>query len=255
MQDKEKLKKLVDIFAELLKIKGNEWLIDAVLEKIKKVSTLEEIAKHSVIKEIHEYCVEEIIKKQAEDFYKDFLLDGIKQQLIMDFIKMEHQRRRDDFESFCLSAYQQIENITNFLHNIILEQWDSNKDMIAFTYFDKVEKEEKKLKVRAIIFNNQEKENWDAKNKFKSVVYFFYFTKRGFKSLISFNEVIKIFIELYQIRNSNHRGVPPYQNQQEIRDRIFNNQSKYYLKFYGFLEDLVRVITENLKSVSNQQQE
>ena len=66
MQDKEKLKKLVDIFAELLKIKGNEWLIDAVLEKIKKVSTLEEIAKHSVIKEIHEYCVEEIIKKEGE---------------------------------------------------------------------------------------------------------------------------------------------------------------------------------------------
>ena len=32
--------------------------------------------------------------------------------------------------------------------------------------------------------------------------------------------------------------------------KIYGNESKYYLKFYGFLEDFVKTINKNLKSFS-----
>lgn len=134
MQDKEKLKKLIDIFEELLKIKGNEWLIDAILEKIKSTSTIDEISKHSVIQDIHEHCIEKKIEKQAIEFYSDFKIDSIKQQLVEDYKKMEHERRRDDFEGFCLAMFQQIETIVNFCFELsdFKEKINKNKLESAF---------------------------------------------------------------------------------------------------------------------------
>lgn len=115
MKDRDKLKKLVQIIGDLLKVKGNEWLIDEILKTIGETSPVEEIAKHSVIQNIHEYCVEQKIEKQATEFYNSFPIQEIKNQLIQDFKKMEHERRRDNFEGFCLSMFQQIEAIVNFL--------------------------------------------------------------------------------------------------------------------------------------------
>lgn len=102
MKDKEKLKKLVQIIGDLLKVEGNEWLIDEILKTIGETSPVEEIAKHSVIQNIHEYCIEQKIDKQAQDFYNSFPIQEIKVQLMLDYKKMEHERRRDDFEKFCL---------------------------------------------------------------------------------------------------------------------------------------------------------
>ena len=59
MKDNDKLKKLVQIIGDLLKVEGNEWLIDEILKIIGETSPVEEIANHSVIQNIHEYCVNE----------------------------------------------------------------------------------------------------------------------------------------------------------------------------------------------------
>ena len=41
----------------------------------------------------------------------------IKSKLIEDFIRMEHFRRDDNFEDFCLAMFQQLEGTINFLVN------------------------------------------------------------------------------------------------------------------------------------------
>ena len=67
------------------------------------------------INQIYEYCIEKIIKQQADEFYADFPLQSIKDILIGDFVRMESFRRKDNFGDFCLSLYQQIECMTNKL--------------------------------------------------------------------------------------------------------------------------------------------
>ena len=67
------------------------------------------------LNQIYEYCIEKILRKQAEEFYKDFPITSIVQTLVEDFVRMESFRRKDAFGDFCVSLYQQIENITNKL--------------------------------------------------------------------------------------------------------------------------------------------
>ncbi|RLD84376.1 MAG: hypothetical protein DRJ10_01340 [Bacteroidetes bacterium] len=251
MQDKEKLKKLLDILEELLKIKGNEWLIDAILEKIKQVSSIEEIAKHSVIQDIHEHCIEKVIIKQANDFYADFKITKIKQELIGDFIKMEHERRRDDFENFSLCVYQQIENITNYLfEQNIYKNWDAEKDKVAIQYFDRRKNQQIRKTVKELIFGNAK--DWYINVKFKSLLYFYYFNK-NIKVQIPFNFLVDTFNEVYQIRNLNHRGSSPTDYQKRTLDKIKGKESKYYFKFYGFLEDFIRNINKNISIIPEKQ--
>lgn len=245
MQDKEKLKKLIDIFAELLKIEGNEWLIDAILEKIKSTSSIDEISKYSVIQDIHEHCIEEVIVKQANDFYKDFKLEDIKQELIKDFIKMEHERRRDDFENFSLCVYQQIENITNYIFEQNIKKiWDSEKNNIAIQYFDKRKQQQIQKTATQLIFGNAK--DWFSNVKFKALLYFYYFNK-SIKVQIPFNALVDTFNEVYQVRNLNHRGSSPTDYQKQTLNAIKGNESKYYFKFYGFLEDFIKTINSNIK--------
>lgn len=143
MKDKDKLKKLVQIIGDLLKVEGNEWLIDEILKIIGETSPVEEIAKHSVIQNIHEYCVEQKIEKQATEFYNSFPINEIRDQLIQDYKKMEHERRRDDFENFCLCLYQQIENITNYLFETgVVATWNNEKHTIAIkSFYDRNQKQ------------------------------------------------------------------------------------------------------------------
>ena len=65
------------------------------------------------INQIYEYCIEEVIRQQATEFYADFPLCTIKDDLIEDFVRMEFFRRKDNFGDFCLALYQQIERMTN----------------------------------------------------------------------------------------------------------------------------------------------
>lgn len=241
MKDKDKLKKLVEIIGDLIKEKGNEWLIDDILKTIEETSPIEEIAKHSVIQNINEYCIEQKIDKQANEFYNSFPIEEIKPQLIIDYKKMEHERRQDDFENFCLSMYQQFEIITNHLfEKKIKENWESNKNKIAYQFPNG-----KKLTYNDLIFGNAK--DWFANVKFKAVLYFFYFTET-LKVIIPFNDRVKVFDELYQMRNQNHRGNRPSSYQQKILDGIKDQEAKYYFKFYGFLQDFVSGIESSYNS-------
>ena len=47
--------------------------------------------------------------------------DSMKEKLIQDFIRMERFRRDDNFEDFCLAAYQQIELIISTLITMMIQ--------------------------------------------------------------------------------------------------------------------------------------
>lgn len=242
MQDKKKLKKLIQIIGDLIKIEGNEWLVNELLQTIGYAKSVEEVAKHSVIQNIHEYCVEKNINKQAEEFYKSFPIDYIKEQLIIDFVKMEHERRRDDFENFCLCLYQQIENIINYLFdNYIIGEWSLNQTKPVLT-----DRSGKITTQKDLIIGKST--DWYANTKFKAVLYYYYYSE-NLKTTFQFNEKVIVFNEIYQVRNQNHRGNVPKDYQKNILDKIEGNESKYYFKFYGFLEDIVRNIENTLQNL------
>ncbi|MDX1651899.1 MAG: hypothetical protein R3277_05370 [Brumimicrobium sp.] len=258
MKDKEKLKKLVQIIGDLLKEEGNEWLIDEILQTIGEVSPVEEIAKHSLIQNIHEYCVEQKIDKQAKEFYHSFPLVEIKDQLILDYSKMEHERRRDDFENFCLCMYQQIENISNFLFDKKIESvWNSEKNQIAVkSFFDRTQRKyvlpsTGGTSLEQLVFQGTDTSKWYANRKFRAVLYFFYFKKNVTRDDYEFNSIYFTHEEIYQMRNQNHRGSTPTPYQQKTLNKIKGNESRYFFKFYGFLQDFVNQIESSYSITSN----
>lgn len=260
MKDRDKLKKLVQIIGDLLKVEGNEWLIDEILKTIGETSPVEEIAKHSVIQNIHEYCVEQKIEKQAIEFYQSFPIEEIKDQLIQDYKKMEHERRRDDFENFCLCLYQQIENITNCLfESEVISTWNNLKHSIAIkSFYDRNQKQyvlptNGGTSIEKLVFQNTnpiaDLSKWHANRKFRAILYFFYFNREVTRDDYTFNSIYFTHEEIYQMRNQNHRGSKPTEYQQKTLNKIQGNESKYYFKFYGFLQDFITQIEYN---VSNQ---
>ena len=262
MKDKEKLKKLVQIIGDLLKIEGNEWLIDEILKTIGETSPIEEIAKHSIIQNIHEYCVEQKIEKQATEFYLLFPINEIKDQLKLDYRKMEHERRRDYFETFCLCMYQQIENISNFLFDKrIINIWESEKSKIAVkSLFDRNQRkyvlpDSGGTSLEQLVFQETDATKWFTNRKFRAVLYFFYFNKNVTRDDFEFNSVYYTHEEIYQMRNQNHRGSTPSPYQQKTLDKIKGNEARYYFKFYGFLQDFVNQIESSYVKTNSSKQE
>lgn len=255
MRDKDKLRKLVQLIEDILKIQGNEWLIDELLTVVGDNSQYEQIAKNTLIQNIHEYCIEEIVDIQASEFYANFPIQEIKGQLIEDYKKMEHERRRNDFYNFCLHMYQQIENISNYLfYNEIEKKWNSIKNNIAI----KSEYNENKRQyeypefhgttVEKLVFGNRNDGKWYANRSFRAVLYFFYFKKEINQSDYNYNSMFYVWDEIYQVRNKNHRGGKTSAYNEEVLKKIDENKSKVYFKFYGFLQDFISKIEDSLNN-------
>ncbi|MDY5921676.1 MAG: hypothetical protein SPJ54_04905 [Candidatus Onthomorpha sp.] len=221
------------------------------------------------INQIYEYCIEEVIRQQATEFYADFPLCTIKDDLIEDFVRMEFFRRKDNFGDFCLALYQQIERMTNTilsderLSDITKSMWElpaylNTKECknppifvrsyrsygsdytiakLLFPYENKQSGNSNASEKIAIPLQKQ-----SAKDKMRIIVYFL-----GYKAMMkssdydSFKEVTSLLKDIYQCRNMNHRGNSP---SPEIQDRILPLKSLYYFKFLGVLAQYVEYIKE-----------
>ena len=212
------------------------------------------------INQIYEYCIEEIIRKQANEFYTDFPLQSIKDTLIGDFIRMESFRRKDNFGDFCLSLYQQIECITNKLcekkdlSDITEKMWGqpaylkieidkepsiysrSGDYTIASLLFGKTnafEKSRKSLQAQYAI------------DKIRTIAYFLGFKdKKKNRFFDSILEITSLLNDIYQCRNKNHRGNTQNQWEKDTYDKIIPLKSLYYFKFLGVLAQYVEYIKE-----------
>ena len=218
------------------------------------------------IDDIYEYCIEKVIKKQSQEFYEDFPLKSIEGTLVEDFCRMESFRRKDNFGDFCLSLYQQIENMTNRLctNSSLCEIAEK---MWAYPAYIKTGKDiqssiQNRLNsdytVAALVFpgvnkksglpNSIEKskttlQSLYALDKIRTVVYFL-----GFKAEMKasdydyYVEITNLLSDIYQCRNMNHRGniLTPWEK--EAINRITKTKSFSYFKFIGALTQYVEFI-------------
>ena len=212
------------------------------------------------INQIYEYCIEEIIRKQANEFYTDFPLQSIKDTLIGDFIRMESFRRKDNFGDFCLSLYQQIECITNKLCEK-KDLSDITEKMWGQPAYLKIEKDKEPsiysrsgdYTIASLVFgktNAFEKSRKSlqaqyAIDKIRTIVYFLgYKAKMKNSDFDSFLEITSLLNDIYQCRNMNHRGNTQNQWKKDTYDKIIPLKSLYYFKFLGVLAQYVEYIKE-----------
>ena len=235
---------------------------DMELRKQLKVASANSVlSEDERINQIYEYCIEEIIRKQANEFYKDFPLQSIKDTLIGDFVRMESFRRKDNFGDFCLALYQQIECMTNRLCEK-KELSDITEKMWGYPAYLKVEKGKElsiynrsgdytiasllfRDKTNAFQKSRKSLQTQYAIDKIRIIVYFL-----GYKAMMkgsdydSFIEITLLLNDIYQCRNMNHRGNSQNQWEKETFARIIPLKSLYYFKFLGVLAQYVEYIKE-----------
>jgi hypothetical protein len=253
---KENLLKLLNLVEEIAKDKNNDWFKDDLYKRLffnsyKPISS-------PVIDEIYEHCIRKIIKEHAEQFYADFKLTKIKEKLIDDFVRMEKFRRDDNFEDFCLAAFQQIEAIVNELSTENIRLY-FQKEYNTITHKSKNKAnnsyEEKRL-WQLILYPGMTKEelnkkieknlqDWDFLERFKLVSFYYNFNKKIYNHH-DFNSNYFLLYDLYQTRNLNHRGGKTTEKQDTVIRKVKSNTHKYYFKFLGFLESFTTSININI---------
>ena len=241
--NREYLKKLLDFLRErILPIPGNQWFA-------KELYKLLAPASDARISDIHEQCIESILTQQANEFYKDFVIADLRPQLIADFIKMEHWRRRNNIYEFNLAMYQQVECIVNYIsrNNTLCEVFHTMMDCLCFVdaYPPTVDNRNPKSSytVAQLLFMHdaptKSKEIlpslW-AYDKFKAINYFVchqtMLTNYQFDQFVGEN---RIFGELYALRNRVHRGNDLTEKEIERTKQVESNPSRGFLTLTAFL--------------------
>ena len=241
--NREYLKKLLDFLRErILPIPGNQWFA-------KELYKLLAPASDARISDIHEQCIESILTQQANEFYKDFVIADLRPQLIADFIKMEHWRRRNNIYEFSLARYQQVECIVNYIsrNNTLCEVFHTMMDCLCFVdaYPPTVDNRNPKSSytVAQLLFMHdaptKSKEIlpslW-AYDKFKAINYFVchqtMLTNYQFDQFVGEN---RIFGELYALRNRVHRGNDLTEKEIERTKQVESNPSRGFLTLTAFL--------------------
>ena len=264
MEDKEQLTFILSVLKQIPLSETNKWFWNEVLEvggvdkieptRQEKTNEEVEISRKIIryqkykIDTIYEIAVRDKMRVQAASFYESFRIIEIKDSLIYDFVRMEHYRRNDDFENFCLALHQQIENIVNYLcenDKYFQIQISMDKDKFVYEFKPKQHKlwelilSTFKNEEDAIKLFNQELLKWEYKLKLKAVLYYYNFKQDVKYKYNEFIAMFKALDEIYQSRNLNHRGGFQYDNQKEITNKILDNQHRNYLKFLGILERFV----------------
>lgn len=256
MKDKEKLKKLIEIVQELMKIEGNEWMIEEILENPGQRYSIDRLSAHPIMNEIYEHCIRRVVEKQASEFYSKFPINEkvLKKNLIYDFSEMEYNHRRDRFYEFSLCLYQQIEGVVNFLfENGYEERWSNLSVGVKNRVFEDYQTKKGTQvtnTLQEIIIPDGNKNGWSFMNKFR-LIWYFINKKNDTKLPHTFRRDVKILQEIKEARNEAHRGGKKYPNQKKILEKIEGNKSRYYLKFKGFLFDFITRLEESYKKMSN----
>lgn len=241
--NREYLKKLLNFLQNrILSNYDNQWFA-------KELYKILAPAADARISDIHEQCIESILKEQATEFYKDFVIEDIRPQLIADFIKMEHWRRRNNIQEFGMALYQQIECITNRLSqdDTLCEVFRTMMDALCYvdSYNPMVVNryEQSSYTIGQLLFMHDVPtkskvilpQQWTF-DKFKAINYFVChkacLTKYQFNQFVEENN---IFGEIYALRNLNHRGNDPTDKEKERLKKIEENPSRAFLTFISFL--------------------
>lgn len=241
--NKEYLQKLLDFLqSRILSNPANYWFAKDLYKILAPVSDAR-------IADIHEQCIESILFEQATEFYKDFVIPEIRPQLISDFVKMEHWRRRNNIQEFCMALYQQIEAITNYLganENLNLI-WRNIRTAGFYVHFEKndirIRWEGGKSIEKYIIYNNYsntpELRDLLAMDKYKAILFLIVYSTNVSNNIISdFNNDFFLGRDIYMARNLNHRG-----NSQELSENLKKIIESSTYSMFNMLGFYARFIT------------
>ena len=263
----DKLKATID---KIIKLSKQNEAFGAELRKALEImpSAKSALMDEERIGQIYEYCIEKIIRKQAEEFYKDFPLKTITSGLIEDFARMESFRRKNQFGDFCLALYQQIECMTNklcemrVLSDIVEKMWSSPAYVKTVNGKESSigERLDSTYNIAMLIFPGQNKKTGQphsieksritlqgqyANDKIRIIVYFLgYKAKMKANDYDNFVELTGLLSDIYVCRNMNHRGNTLNPWEEENLNRIIPLQSLYYFKFMGVLAQYVVFIKQ-----------
>lgn len=253
---KESLEGLLTLLQEITDNEENLWFKNVLEQKYGTEPSLNNFS----IERIYEFCIKEVTEKQGMKFYEDFKLETIKRSLIEDYIRMEHFRREDNFEDFCLAMFQQLENIVIYLFDkfkIAEEIKNKSNQYLIYRYDQNQNKMIRSVNgntVGKFIFQSKEPFNinsqiWYFNHKFRAVLYHFYFDSIIEYNTAKFDEIYNKGNDLYIMRNTNHRGAEMSDYQQKRYDLIIPRHTHYYFKFLGFLEDFTFAVNNKISTM------
>ncbi len=203
------------------------------------------------LSQIYEYCIEKIIAEQAENFYKEFPIKNVINQLKTDFSRMESFRRKNQFEDYALALYQQIECVVNsiFSQEIFVKTINSLWNNPSYST-----KKGGKRSVANEIFgsgdyltsglerakNNQ----YSAKDKLRCVIYFIggFWCSNSYPA--GFIKLSEILSDIYLCRNTNHRGATQNPVIDEKIKAFHESFTCSYFLFNAALVEFVRIIQD-----------
>lgn len=263
-QNKEQLNKLLDFIDELAKDKDNAWFVKRLREKFG-------LRYDGRIDDIYEYCIEQVIRDQAEQFYKDFPIKELVLGLKEDYAKMEFAHRKNSFDDFSMALYQQIERITNWVCQNQRLNEAALKLMGHPAYVMSIQQSDGKwieakisdrsttstYQIAKLLFGKEASEKahsglpaqW-AVDKIYCVLYFVcYQAKLKSQEYNQFNEYKELFSAIYLFRCLNHRGSEFKDWQKKIIDEIRPQQGVYYFKFMQALLFYVEGVANGLSKL------
>lgn len=241
--NREYLKKLLDFLqTRIISNPVNRWFANDLYKILAPVSDVR-------ISDIHEQCIETVLREQATEFYKDFVIESLRPQLTEDFIKMEHWRRRNNVYEFGMAVFQQIECIMNYLSRdeTLCEVFRTMMDALCYVNYKSPtvsnRKTDSTYTIAQLLFMHDAPEKskvilpqqW-VFDKFKSINYFVChkacLTNFQFQQFVDENNM---FGEIYALRNRNHRGNQATAKDIERIKDIENNPARAYLSITSFL--------------------
>jgi hypothetical protein len=104
--NREHQKFLIKLIDDMLNDPDNSWAVEDVANALAKHIPKREIGSYAIAQRIDRHCIEDVGRKQAVEFYREFKVQDIQGQLIEDFMQMEHERRRNNFQNFSLHMFQ-----------------------------------------------------------------------------------------------------------------------------------------------------
>lgn len=247
-------KRLIDTIEKIKTLSSQNAEFDAAMrelfEKTDSASSVFNGFSDNRLNEIYEYCIEKVIRDQAEQFYKNFPIRELVPKLVEDFCRMERYKREDNFEDFCLATFQQVENITNWFcqRPKFVEMYEKKKQSDSC-----IKDKDIPIPIINLVLRNKVAERggkpleeYYFNEKIRAVLYFVYFNEQTYK--YPFDTKYNELNELYQCRNLNHRGgeLTPYQ--EEIITVILPKKYHYFLRFTGLLSDYVGHICETIST-------
>lgn len=244
-KNKENLQKLLEFLRHsVLNESSNKWFVE-------ELRTIIAPNLNAKVDDIYEYCIEEIIKQQAQEFYKDFVIHDLQETLIQDFIRMEHWRRRNNLDEFGMAVFQQIEGIINYLGNnkVLNDIYVLTKNALCYVDYSNPIVTNRYSKstysIGQFIFYDPKKYSelghkslslLPTYYKFKVIDYYIcHQASLQMSQYNQFSEEMNLLSMIYALRNKNHRGNEATMEELAKLKPLEDNPSRAFLTLTTFL--------------------